>query len=70
MPGARDKDGPGGRDAPDGIVWLENGEERPFEPLPERRRPWLEESSAWGGSDGGEEHPDDDGDDAPELIWL
>lgn len=71
MSGARDKDGAGGRDAPGGIVWLENGEERPFELLPERRRPWLEESSAWATPEGESgERPDDDGDDAPELIWL
>ena len=56
-----------------GIVWLENGEERAFEPLPELRRPWLEGVVRLGRgarersqADG----PSDDSPDPPELIWL
>ena len=61
---------PGEKDGPGGLVWLERGEERPFEPLPERRRPWLEESTGWGApADGGGREPDEP--DAPsELVWL
>ena len=68
--GSGKKDGAGGRDAPGGIVWLENGVERPFEPFPERRRPWLEESSAWATPEGESGERPDDGDDLPALIWL
>ena len=80
MPGADDKDGPGGIGRPDGtdgaaegsgIVWLEDGEVRSFEPLPERRRPWLEESFAWGAGDSvPRKGPSDDGSEPPQLIWL
>lgn len=55
-----------------GIVWLIDGKEVVFEPAGEPRRPWLEESSAWG-SDAPKAAPsDDDGsdNDPPELIWI
>lgn len=55
------------------IVWLVDGEERPFEPLEEVRRPWLEESAAWGQPDAPDQGGDDGGgggDDAPALVWL
>lgn len=54
------------------IVWLVDGEERPFEPLEEARRPWLEESSSWGQPDVPHQGTDlgDKGDDAPTLVWL
>ena len=71
--GSGERDGAGGRDAPAGIVWLERGEERAFEPLPELRRPWLEESSAWGAASGGDAEeggPSGDSPAPPELIWL
>ncbi len=71
--GTGEKDGAGGRDAPAGIVWLEKGEERAFEPLPELRRPWLEESSAWGVAPGNKPEaggPSGDSPEPPELIWL
>ena len=67
MCGAGDKDGAGG------IVWLERGEERPFGPLEEVRRPWLEESAAWGQPDAPDQGGDDGGgggDDGPALVWL
>lgn len=55
---------------PEPLVWLENGEERPFAPLPEHRRPWLEESAAWG-EPGREAPPVDQGPKPPDtLIWL
>ena len=56
---------------PGDIVWLENGEERPFEAAPETRRPWLEESAGWGSKDA--DGDDDDPKDPPappELIWV
>ena len=69
MGGPADKDG--------GIVWLVNGEERPFEPLEETRRPWLEESTSWGepaAGDGpagrGPSGKDDDASEPPQLVWL
>ena len=55
------------------IVWLVDGEERPFEPLEEVRRPWLEESAAWGQPDAPDQGGDDgggEGDDGPALVWL
>ena len=63
--------GTGGADGAGGIVWLENGETRPFEPREETRRPWLEESSGWGEPDvaGGADPKDDDAE-PPELVWL
>ena len=52
------------------LVWLEDGEERPFTPPPEHRRPWLEESAAWG-EPGREAPPADQGPKPPDtLIWL
>lgn len=71
--GSGEKDDAGGRDVPAGIVWLEKGEERAFEPLPELRRPWLEESSAWGAAPGNKPEaggPSGDSPEPPELIWL
>ena len=55
-----------------GIMWLVDGEERAFEPLEEVRRPWLEESAAWGQPDAPDRDKDagDKGDDAPTLVWL
>lgn len=50
------------------IVWMVDGEERPFETLGDRRRHWLEESATWG-SDGREPSPGDDPE-PPELVWL
>lgn len=50
------------------IVWLVDGEEHPFETMGDRRRPWLEESAAWG-SDAREGAPGDDPE-PPELVWL
>ena len=56
------------------IVWLVDGEERPFEPLEEVRRPWLEESAAWGQPDAPNRDKGDegggDGDEPPQLVWL
>lgn len=56
-----------------GIVWLQDGEEEPFEPAPPPRR-WLEESLEWSSGERDEEEP---GDGAPEgergastLTWL
>ena len=65
--------GAGEKDDAGGIVWLEKGEERAFEPLPELRRPWLEESSSWGVRPGGDVEkggPSGDSSEPPELIWL
>lgn len=55
-----------------GIVWLVDGEERAFEPLEEVRRPWLEESAAWGQPDAPSpgEGRDADGDEPPQLQWI
>lgn len=58
-----------------GLLWLVNGEERPFEPAGRGERPWLEESAEWGRSaaDSGSEDqdpPDSPKDDAPQLVWL
>lgn len=56
------------------LLWLVNGEERPFEPAGRGERPWLEESAEWGrsaddqGSD--PEPPDPPKDDSPHLVWL
>ena len=51
----------------EGLVWLVDGDERPFEPLPDLRRPWLEESSSWGSprEDAPAEDPVPD-----TLVWL
>lgn len=71
MPATDDRDGIVGTDGVDGIVWMENGEVHTFEALPERRRPWLEESSAWGSGDpSARKPPADDDQDPPEIIWL
>ena len=73
MLGAGERPGAAEKGDAGGIVWLENGEERAFEPLPELRRPWLEESSALGAgpeSDPRADGPSDDSPDPPELIWL
>ncbi|OUO33876.1 hypothetical protein [Olsenella sp. An293] len=59
-----------------GIVWMVKGEERPFEPLEDVRRPWLEESVSWGAPEGAERDKgdkgdeDDESDEAPTLVWL
>lgn len=57
-----------------GIVWLVDGEVRPFEALEEVRRPWLEESAAWGQPDvpnrDKDGEGDKDGDEPPQLVWL
>ena len=52
------------------LVWLEDGEERPFSALPERRRPWLEESTTWG--DGARDvRPASEDPEPPDtLVWL
>ena len=56
------------------IVWLVDGREVPFVPKDEPRRPWLEESAAWGEDPGAApESPHDDSDDdaePPELVWV
>lgn len=54
----------------DTLVWLEDGEERPFAPSQESRRPWLEESATWGeGSRAA--RPADDGPEPPDtLVWI
>lgn len=52
------------------LVWLEDGEERPFSALPERRRPWLEESATWG-EGSRDARPADEGPEPPDtLVWL
>lgn len=64
----------GGRDDghESGIVWLEDGDEVPFEPAGPRR-PWLEESSERDGGraagEGGLGRGRRRGD-PPELVWL
>lgn len=73
MLGAGERPGAAEKGDAGGIVWLENGEERAFEPLPELRRPWLEESSAWGAALGNKPEaggPSGDSPEPPELIWL
>ena len=55
-------------DDEDGIFWLVDGEERPFEPAGRGARPWLEESLEWGTRDEPEPEPDEDG--PAELVWL
>ena len=61
----------GGRDDRDAghIVWLEDGDEVPFEPAGPRR-PWLEESAGWD-DDPAPAAPDDKPPaEPPQLIWL
>lgn len=50
------------------IVWLVDGEERPFETMGDRRRPWLEESAVWSSED--RDLGSGDGPEPPELVWL
>lgn len=61
-------------DGDTGIVWMIDGREVPFEAAGESRRPWLEESSAWGEPDAPAELPEDgekdDDTEPPELLWV
>lgn len=58
-------------DGESGILWLVDGQERPFEPALERRRPWLEESTSWGASERDEkDEPASPPDESPTLVWL
>lgn len=61
-------------DGDTGIVWMIDGREVPFEAAGESRRPWLEESSAWGEPDAPAELPEDgekdDDAEPPELLWV
>lgn len=54
------------------IVWVVDGAERPFEPLPEEaRRPWLEEAGSWGAPAPRAEEPRDEREPAPAaLVWV
>lgn len=61
-------------DGSSGIVWMVDGREVPFEAAGESRRPWLEESSAWGEPAAPAERPEegekDDGSESPQLLWV
>ena len=49
------------------VVWLEDGQEVPFEP-PEPPRRWLEESLEWAAGDEREGEPAEDG--LSKLVWI
>lgn len=58
----------------DGLVWFENGQERPFEDASTSMRPWLEMSVDWNAPEDDDdpdankasgEDPDSDG-----LLWV
>ena len=58
-----------------GLVWLVDGDERPFEDAPATCRPWLEESSDWAaGKDPEPESHADANAEKPAaseaLVWL
>lgn len=58
----------------DGLVWFENGQERPFEDASTSIRPWLEMSVDWN-APGGDDDSDADkasGDDPDSggLLWV
>lgn len=62
-------------DGEKGIVWMVDGEERPFDPVSRSRRPWLEESTEWGARDGGAddvagEGASGDEEEPPRLEWI
>ncbi len=53
------------------LVWLEGGEERPFEGAETSQRPWLEVSMDWNApSDANKQHDDDGDDEDDSLVWL
>ena len=64
--------GRGGRrsSAAGGLVWLVDGEDRPFRDASETQRPWLEDSADWG--DGQPDPaPAPKPDDEPGgLVWI
>lgn len=51
-----------------GLVWVVDGEDKPFRDASETQRPWLEDSFDWadGGSGGSTSADSDTGD----LVWL
>lgn len=61
----------GDRPLPDaatgGLVWLEDGKERPFNDDDEQRRTWLEDSSDWVGDRPAKQKEDDKGEG---LVWI
>ncbi len=59
-------------DDEDGIFWLVDGEERPFEPAGRGARPWLEESVEWGrDAERGQRPPAaPPKDDSSQVVWL
>lgn len=74
-PGRGAKAAPSGPDAPGGaraarqLVWLVDGDVRPFVDVTPSHRPWLEESVDWASD--GEPAPPPGSPDAPDkLLWL
>ena len=73
MAGPDDTPVPSREGADDGLVWVEGGEDRPFEDATATMRPWLEVSVEWNApSDQGDRpRPGADGDDDDDgLVWL
>lgn len=63
-----------GEHAPDkpasGLVWLEDGHERPFKDASEDAHSWLEESGDWVSHNPDDSDDDDKKEDPPELLWI
>ena len=55
-----------------GLVWMVDGDERPFEDIPAEVRPWLEESSDWAseGRSSEDEKPPAEPPASDSLVWL
>ncbi len=51
------------------LVWLVDGEDKPFRDASETQRPWLEDSFDWGEGVSGSS-PSSGDDDSGDLVWL